>query len=364
MSLPKVPSIELITERLLLIFPEGTENRHFVINEMAARTVYVMFYSAAIDGKERWILPGQVTDMTDEQAAKTSDKDRKAWIKASLSNRFERTLDSWYKPKARGPLREETIRNGFMALGAVLERQGLPVITPLPKYAMDNIFASLFDEKLVDEELEICILAWQEANLNTNALSRIRLVGTNSAASKKTGVIKAALPNAGAVMLDAGPAGTICKSVFEKFAPRFMKTPAVLWFSPSKEKVGADLAKKLNIKLDPSASLPDVILADLGEKEDGSDVFFTFVEIVTSEGAISSLRKKYLMSIAEEAGFGNDRVAYVSAFQDRSTTAFVNTVSKLAWGTHAWFCSEPNNIMNFTAGSSVGFLNGFEPEFI
>ncbi|EBG4192197.1 restriction endonuclease, partial [Salmonella enterica] len=41
MSWPHVPSLEVIAERLPLIFPEGTENRNYVIREMAARTLYV-----------------------------------------------------------------------------------------------------------------------------------------------------------------------------------------------------------------------------------------------------------------------------------------------------------------------------------
>lgn len=349
MSLPKVPCIELISERLLLIFPEGTENRHYITNDLAVKSVFVMFYAGAVEGLERWIRPSQITDMCDEQASKSSEQDRRIWMNHSLSSRYERPANPWYGLKQRGPLREETIRNGFMAAGAVIERPGLPTITPLPKYAMEENFAELFDETLVEEELDIAILAWQEANLNPDALHRIRLVGANAAASKG-GMITAELPTAGAIMLDAGPSGMIGKSIFEKFAPRFLKNPAVLWFSQSKGKVGKELAKQLGIKLSARWSLPDVILVDLGSEEDGSDVRFVFIEIVTKDTAINSLRKKYLTSIAPDANINPDNIMFVSAFQDRSMPAFKNAIAQLAWGTHAWFCSEPNNVIDFQLG--------------
>lgn len=363
MSLPNVPCIELIAERLLLIFPQGTENRHHITSDMAAKTIFVMFYAGAVEGLERWIRPSQITDMCDEQSQKLDEQERRAWMNHSLSSRYERPKQAWYGLKIRGPLREETIRNGFMASGAVVERSGLPTITPLPKYAMEENFAELFDESLVEEELDIAILAWQEANLNPDALHRIRLVGANIANSNG-GMIKAELPTAGAVMLDAGPAGMIGKSIFEKFAPRYLKNPAVLWFSQSKGKVGKQLAQQLNIKLSPKWSLPNVVLADLGNDEDGDDIHFVFIEIVTTDTPINSLRKKYLSSIAQEAGIDPQKVMFVSAFQDRSMPAFKNAVAQLAWGTHAWFCSEPNHMIDFQAGQMGQDQNQMEPELL
>ncbi len=151
LSWPKVPKLEVIAERLPQIFPDGTENRNYVTREMAARTLYVMFYAGAIEGQERWIRPSQVTDMSDEQAVLLSDEERNAWVEQALSSKKERPANTWYAPNSREPVRDETIRYGFIALGAVSERAGLPVTTPLPKYAMTQKFASLFDENLVGQ---------------------------------------------------------------------------------------------------------------------------------------------------------------------------------------------------------------------
>jgi hypothetical protein len=87
LPLPIVPSLELIGERLPMIFPEGMEHRNYMIRDMAARTIYVMFYAGAIEGSDNWIRPSQVTDMTDEQAALTDDLSRQTWITVSLSNK-------------------------------------------------------------------------------------------------------------------------------------------------------------------------------------------------------------------------------------------------------------------------------------
>lgn len=319
---------------------------------MAARTLFVMFYAGAIEGHDRWIRPSQVTDMSDQQAEMMTDADRQAWVVHSLSSKKERPLNTWYAPNSREPVRDETIRYGFISLGAVVERSGLPVTTPLPKYAMTQVFASLFDESLIGIDLELAIQHWQKSHLNPAALSRIRLLHSNAAAAT-AGAIQAILPNAGVITLEAGPSGVIGKSVLEQFAPKFLKNPAVLWLSQSGEKIGIDLASQLRLKIDPSKTLPDVILVDLGEKKDGSDMLFVFIEIVASDGPVDSLRKKKLTEIAIEAGFSPEHLAFVTAFKDRSSPAFRKAIPEIAWGTYVWFCSEPDFIIELKAGSQL-----------
>ncbi|EHD2270853.1 restriction endonuclease [Vibrio cholerae] len=352
LSWPHVPSLEVIAERLPLIFPEGTENRNYVIREMAARTLYVMFYAGAVEGADRWIRPSQVTDMSDVQATLLTDEERQSWVKQALSSKKDRPVTTWYAPNSREPVRDETIRYGFIALGAVIERTGLPVTTPLPKYAMSKAFAALFNVDLIGDDLEALIRSWQNSHLNAAALSRIRLLGAHATAAASD-QITATLPNSGLVMLESGPSGVIGKAVIEQFARKFLKTPAVLWLSQSGEKVGIDLASRLKLKIDPSKTLPDVILVDLGTKTDGSDMLFVFIEIVASDGPINSMRKQKLTEIAIEAGFSAQNLAFVTAFQDRSAAPFKKAMSELAWGTYAWFCSEPDNLIELRNGSSI-----------
>ena len=42
--LPELPSVDLISERLLDIFPEGTEHRNYLIRDTAAKTIFTMLY--------------------------------------------------------------------------------------------------------------------------------------------------------------------------------------------------------------------------------------------------------------------------------------------------------------------------------
>lgn len=87
MSLFKVPALSIIMERLPKIFPEGTQNRNYLIREMAAKTIFVMFYAGAIEGEGRWIRPNQVVNMGDTQTAKIDEVDRLLWIENSLKSK-------------------------------------------------------------------------------------------------------------------------------------------------------------------------------------------------------------------------------------------------------------------------------------
>lgn len=352
LSWPIIPTLELIAERLPLIFPAGTENRNYVIRDMAARTIYVMFYAGAIEGYERWIRPSQVTDMSDDQANKLADTERADWVQQSLSSQKPRPPVTWYAPNSREPVRDETIRQGFIALGAVVERPNMPVTTPRPKYSIASSFAALFDGDLTNDDLNKAIQEWQTSHLNPAALGRIKLVGAHVAAANSDKVT-ATLPNSSVVTLEAGPSGIIGKSVIEQFSKKFLKNPAVLWLSQSGEKVGIDLASNLKIKIDPSKTLPDIILVDLGARADGGDMLFVFIEVVASDGPINAFRKGKLTEIAVEAGFEAEQLVFVTAFQDRSSPAFRKAMSELAWGTYAWFCSEPDNLIDLQDGQSV-----------
>jgi len=66
--MPPLPAIHMIGIRLAEIFPEGIENRPYVIRDIAAKTVFVMLYVGAVEAGDVWIRPDQVTKMSDAQA--------------------------------------------------------------------------------------------------------------------------------------------------------------------------------------------------------------------------------------------------------------------------------------------------------
>ena len=93
---------------------------------------------------------------------------------------------------------------------------------------------------------------------------------------------------------------------------------------------------------------PDLILVDLGP----ADPLIVFVEVVATDGAITVRRQKALFALTDEAGFTRDQIAFLTAYQDRDSAGFKKTVSGLAWGSFAWFVSEPERIVILRDGAS------------
>jgi hypothetical protein len=170
-ELPTVPSLRMIRDRLVEVFPEGTENRTYVTREIAVRSIFVMFYSGAVEGADVWIRPDQVTKMSDVQAGKTDDSSRIRWTRDSLAPGKMRTIRGrWYAPNTREPIRDETLRMGLVLLGAVVERQGLPTTSAKPRYALKVEFAALFNQRLSGQGFRTAIRGRHESALSPAAL--------------------------------------------------------------------------------------------------------------------------------------------------------------------------------------------------
>lgn len=151
-------------------------------------------------------------------------------------------------------------------------------------------------------------------------------------------------PNGETRTMEPGPSSVISKVTVEDFASRFLEQPAVIWLSESGNKVVSrddQLAQAIGLAIEPDRNLPDLILVDLGP----SEPLLVFIEVVATDGPINESRRSALLAIAVEAGFGEDRVAFVTAYADRDEPAFRRSVGSLAWGSFAWFMSEPSNIM-------------------
>jgi BsuBI/PstI restriction endonuclease HTH domain len=75
-ALPPYASPDLISNRLLAIFPEGTPNRGYCTRLIAARTVFAALYMGAVEGSERYFGPIHVYRMTDMRSTCRDDSDR------------------------------------------------------------------------------------------------------------------------------------------------------------------------------------------------------------------------------------------------------------------------------------------------
>ena len=345
--LPPVLPVDDIYRRLQLIFPEGTANRNYVTREIAAKTVFVMLYVGAVDANTRWIRPDQVTRMTDAQAAMTEGRHRETWLVESMRPATGDIEGRWYAVNTREPIRDETLRGGLVEFGAVTERPGLATTSPSPRYALTESFSALFDPSLTEEQLEEAIEAWRDANLSASALARAAILRSGVIADETQVLVT--LPNGLTRSMAAGPSSIISKAVAEEFAPRFLETPGLLWLSESRNKVveqDNQLARSLGLTIDPERNLPDMILVDLGPEHP----LLVFVEVVATDGPITEARRTALLMIATEAGFSENQVAFVTAYADRNDTAFRRSVSELAWGSFAWFMSEPDQVALWHSG--------------
>lgn len=334
-----IPTWEEVGKRLERIFPEGIENRLYVVRESAAKTVFVMLYVGAVEGNDLWVRPDQVTRMTDAQAATTDVASRLAWTVFSTS-KAPVIENRWYAVNSREGIRDESISR-FEELGAIVSRP-LPTTSGLGRYALKESFAALFHPDLAGEALERAVAAWRADNLSPSALARVRLV---QQAIVETGQgVMVHFPNGETRRLAPGPSSVITKAVVEQFAPRFLEKPGILWISESARKEDrrdAELARLLGLSIEVDRNLPDLILVDLGPR----DPLFVFVEVVATDGPVNEMRREAFLRVVTEAGYGSSQATFVTAYLDRGADAFRKTFSVLARQTFAWCMSEPDDLI-------------------
>ena len=152
--------------------------------------------------------------------------------------------------------------------------------------------------------------------------------------------------------MEPGPSSVISRAVVEDFAPRFLEQPGVIWWSESRNQVVARddrLAQDIGLTIQSDRNLPDLILVDLGPEEP----LLVFVEVVATAGPVNEARLIALMTIATEAGFRTEQIAFLTAYSDRDDAAFKGSVSELAWRSFAWFMSEPDHIVMLHRGADA-----------
>ena len=293
-----VPELDTIRRRLPLIFREGLDNRNYLIRDIAARTIFVMFYANAVSGTNQWIRPNQVTKMTDEQSRRTSEMERLGWRELSLKpGGLKDVTDSWYAENTREPIRDETLRDGLVRLGAVVERPGIPTTSSKPRYALHADFARLFLAFENEEQLSQSIESYLVRHLAPNALARILLASRTSSTHK----VIVSLPDGSSRVMSPGPSSIITKEVIETFTRLFLTNPALVFLSESSNKIivqDNELARKLGLHIDSSKYLPDIILADILPDK----AILVFVEVVATDGSITPHRKDALQKMALKAG--------------------------------------------------------------
>jgi hypothetical protein len=344
MSLPPLLPIADIQTRLFAIFPAGLEQRGALTREMAAKTVWVFLYGGMIESEGRLLRPSHVYFYTEDQATKVDDEERLAWVANSKKQGFRPPGKRWYADTTREPIRDETIRLGFVDIGAVGKIPGVATTSSAPIYYLKSEFAALFDPGLIEDALAGAITVWQKKHLSPAARARMALIAAGKVS--KSDEIPVTCPDGTVLKLAPGPSSLISKGIVEVFAKKFLTASALLWMSESGAKVryhDDKVAKAVGLHIDAAKALPDIILANVGET--GSDTSLVFVEVVASDGPMTRARKEALLAYVNAAKFPPEQCYFVTAFEDRADGAFKRALPTLAWGSYVWFRSEPDSLM-------------------
>jgi hypothetical protein len=131
--------------------------------------------------------------MTVEQAAKADNNDRENYARVVLKKKPQVPGTRWYADNTREPIRDETLRDGLVAVGAVTRREDLPTTSGAPRYALMWDFAALFDPTVQGSRLEEMITAFQAKHLSKSALARTKIIRSGAIATQ-SGVL-VAFPN-------------------------------------------------------------------------------------------------------------------------------------------------------------------------
>lgn len=336
MSLPPLLPVDEIGRRLAAIFPEGVPNREHIVRPNTARVVFCALYIGAIEGRGRWFAPRHLYRMTDA-LSQTDDPDARLVFYKRVPKSGN---NSWYADNSREGARDEGVRRGLIPLNAMVKRQGVNTTSSEGRYALHPDFAALFDPSLTGTAQQAAIEAWQAVYLTGAARARAALAG-----SMDDEGITVVHPQGGSTVLPPGESPLITKAVVEDFAKRFLAKPAVVWISDSAVKKFSDdrLDRILRIKLDVASVLPDVVLVDLAPPM----LKLVFIEVVATDGAVTEQRKRDFLALlaASPTGYEPRDAVFVTAYRDRSATPVRKAMRELAWGSFAWFMSEPDHLV-------------------
>ncbi len=150
--------------------------------------------------------------------------------------------------------------------------------------------------------------------------------------------------------LSPGLHSRLAAEVVQVYASTFLKAPQVIYLGDTRHKGGyqnRDLMRELNLPLQVTASLPDVILLCEVERH------LVVVEVVASSGPISAARLVQLRQLVQQSTTLGYHPCYVTAFPSRRV--FRRFVEEIAWGTQVWIANEAEHVIRFgSQGSSPG----------
>lgn len=347
--LPALVSVDDVQRRLEAIFPAAFPDRAMLVGRMAAHVVFVFLYGGFIEGNGRLLRPSLVYLFTAEQARRATTGQRLAWLAAAFKPGYRPSGKRWYADNSRESIRDDLIRERLLAMGIVGRKEGVPTTSSKPVYFLRAAFAALFAPTLVDAALPSEMVAWRKTHLDSSSLKRMALKARGVEA--RQGDVFIEMPDGTRMRVSAGPSSPILKALVEDFAPRWLRTPVVLWISASDQKLYPQFVQRaaaIGLSFAANEALPDLIMADLADP-----VRFLFCEIVATDGPVTAQRKAALTAIARRSGIDDEQLHFVTAFQDREAAAFRKTFSRIAPDSDIWFSTEPDLLLELRSAKPL-----------
>lgn len=349
----RLPSHEQCVQRLELIFPR-TAFDTVLSSPQAGWAVAAMLYveavvpaSGSLPADAKWVRPTMLLWLSDEAYARADEESRKTWLSAAIGPEAKRAvaklMASWglaFDPKY-GDNSRETIRGHvfprWLDEGALRVKPGVKTTSPLPRWALTDAFANLFNPDLSGKELADRIEVFRDNHMSPTG--KVKALTARRRGDREHAVA-VSLPDGSTRQLEPGEASLILKGVIEAWAPARLEDPVVLTISEPGDKIyTADAAflQRLGISIDLSALLPDALLVDLGQIPPS----FWIVEAVASDGPIDEDRKSALLRWAKKQRIPEDSCRFLTAFGSRNAPAAKRRLKDLAVGTFAWYLDEP-----------------------
>lgn len=149
--------------------------------------------------------------------------------------------------------------------------------------------------------------------------------------------------------LSPGVHNELERAVVETLAPAILHRPLVVYLGDTAPRAGYQdrtLMRRLNLPIDVTESLPDVVIYSTEENR------LLVVEAVTSGGPIDAARLEQLRMLCRGPAQLGVRLELMTAFPSRKDLR--RFIEEIAWGTGVWIAEEPWNLIQFATLSPYG----------
>lgn len=164
--------------------------------------------------------------------------------------------------------------------------------------------------------------------------------------SRDTQTVPVTLPTGEMFHLSPGKHNELQASIIKDFAPRFLKSPKVLYFGDTAKKgLVIDLPSfiMLNVSVTDHDKLPDIVLFD------SSRNWLFLIEAVTSHGPMNPKRVFELQEMFKDSKCGK---VFVSAFPDFAE--FKRHSKEISWETEVWIADFPEHMIHYNGDKFIG----------